>query len=219
MDDTQQAIEQKALAITTHAQSIVVASSDDMQKADIFNKGVRAMIKEVDDVFSPMAYKAFQAHREITRRWKEIKQPLEDAMSAVTNKVRAYIQEEQRKAKEEERRLREEARKLEEERRLAEMVELEKEGRHEEAEEILTEPITFVAPTVQADIPKYDARQYRKPTPKARVIDIGKFLAWVVQSKDRYSFVIVNDKELNLKAKSLGKTIAQTIPGTEYFED
>jgi hypothetical protein len=216
MEDTQ-VIEQKAMAIPTQAQSIVVSCSQDMERADLFNKGVKAMIKEVDDVFKPLADKAFQSHRAVTGKWAEIKKPLTDAMDIVTKKVRIYIQEEHRKAEEEERRLREEARKLEEERRLAEMEALEKEGRHEEAEEILAEPITFVAPTVQADIPTYDKRIYRNPVPKARVDNLYKLIQFVATRLDCVDYLLPNDKVLCQKAKSMGK--AMNIPGVTYYEE
>lgn len=213
----EQELESRAMAIPTHAQSIVVTSSADMQRADAFNKSIKAMIKEVDDTFKPMADKAFQAHRAITGKWAEIKKPLTDAMDTVTKKVRAYIVEEQRKAEEEERRLREVARQLEEERRLAEMEELEKEGRHEEAEEILAEPITFVAPTVQNNVPSYDKRVYRAPIPKARVDNLYKLIQFVATRPDCADYLLPNDRVLNLKAKSMGRSL--NIPGVVYYEE
>ena len=149
----------------------------------------------------------------------EMCEPFEKDKEIHTKAVRAYIQEEQRKAEEEERRLREEARKLEEERRLAEMMELEKEGKHEEAEGILAEPITFVAPTVQNSVPAYDKRVYRQPTPRARVVNLDAFILWVSRSRDRYEYILVNEKALNTKAKALGKDVARAIDGIEYFED
>lgn len=212
-------LESKALAIPTQAQSIIVASSADMEKADKFNQDVKAMVKQVDDVFKPLADKAFQAHRAITSKWNEIKKPLIEAQEIITRKVRTYIQEEKRKAKEEEARLREPARKLEEERRLAEALELEAEGRKEEAQAVIDEPMDIPMPTVEPDVPKYDARTYRPPTPKARIINKGKFLQWVVASPDRYAYVIIDERALNAKAKSLGKDIVNSMPGTEYFEE
>lgn len=212
-----QALEEQSLAIPTQAQSIVVASSADMERADKFNQDVKAMVKQVDDVFKPLADKASQAHRAITGKWNEIKKPLVEAQEIITRKVRAYIQEEKRKAEEEEARLREEARKLEEERRLAEAVELEKEGRKEEAQAVIEEPMQIVTPTVKADVPKYDARTYRPPIKKVKIVNMGKFLQWVVQSSDRYEYVTVNERPLNAKAKSLGD--AFNVPGTEIYEE
>jgi len=214
--DDQKELENKALTIPTQAQCIVVASSADMEAAERFHKDVKAMIKQIDDVFKPMADKAFQSHRAITGKWAEIKKPLTNAMDIVTGKVRAYIQEEKRKAEAVEARLREESRRLEEERMLAEAAELEKEGRHEEAEEVIAAPIQVITPTVRPDVPKYDARTFRPPTPKARVINKAKFIAWVAASPDRLDMVDANERALNAKAKSMGKSL--NIPGVEYYE-
>ena len=143
---------------------------------------------------------------------KDLKEP-----EIITKKVRAYIQEEKRKAEEEEARLREIARKLEEERILAEATELEKEGRHGEAEERVTAPINIVTPVVKADIPVYDKRIYREPTSKARVTNLFKLIQFVATRQDCQDFLLPNEKVLNQKAKSMGK--AMNIPGVEYYEE
>jgi ElaB/YqjD/DUF883 family membrane-anchored ribosome-binding protein len=209
-------LESKALAIPERALQIVVACKDDMEKADRFNQDVKAMIKEVDDVFKPMAQKAHEAHKAVTTKWAEIKKPLEEATTAVTQKVRAYIAEEKRKAEAEEARLREIARQQEEERRLAEAEALEKEGRQEEAAAVIEEPMNIITPTVKADVPKYDARTYRDPVVKARVTDMFKFITWCAASPDRIEYLTVNESVLNRKAKSMGKAL--NIPGVVAYE-
>lgn len=222
MEGTQE-LESKALVIPTQAQSIVVASSADMEMADRFNQSVKAMVKEVDAVFEPLAKKAFESHRAITGKWNEIKKPLNEAIENVTRKVRGYIAEENRKKEAEEARLREVARKQEEERRLAEALELEKEGRKEEAAAIIEEPMTIVTPTVRVDVPKYDARQYRPPTPKARIKEpyansMFLLIQWVANGRpDCQDYLLPNEKVLNAKAKSMGK--AMNIPGVSYYEE
>lgn len=158
--------------------------------------------------------------RQVWQDWNdlinELCDPFEKDKTYHVAEVRRFTQEEKRKAEAEEARLREEARKLEEERILAEAAELEQEGRHEEAEEVITAPIQVIAPTVRADVPKFDARTFRPPTPKARVVNKGKFVSWVAASPDRLDLVIENERVLNAKAKSLGKSL--NIPGVEYYE-
>ena len=217
MEETKE-LESKALAIPEKAQIIVVASKADMERADTFVKDIKAIVKEIDDTFGPLAKKAFEAHRAITTKCAEMKKPLQEAIDKVVGKVRSYIQEEQRRAAEEEARLREVARVQEEERRIAEAEDLEKENRHEEAAAVIEEPMHIVTPTVKPDVPKYDARTYKDPIPKASVYDKGKFLAWVAASPDRYDMVDVNERKLNDKAKSLRAAIEKAIPGTKYFE-
>lgn len=158
--------------------------------------------------------------RQVWQDWNdlinELCDPFEKDKAHHVAEVRRFTQEEKRKAEAEEARLREEARKLEEERILAEAAELEQEGRHEEAEEVIAAPIQVVAPIVRADVPKFDARTFRPPTGKARVTNKAAFIVWVAASPDRFDLVIENERALNAKAKSLGKSLS--IPGVEYYE-
>lgn len=158
--------------------------------------------------------------RQVWQDWNdlinELCDPFEKDKAYHVAEVRRFTQEEKRKAEAEEARLREETRKLEEERILAEAAELEREGRHEEADEVIAAPVQVIAPTVRADVPKFDARTFRPPTGKARVINKPQFVAWVAASPDRLDLVIENERALNAKAKSLGKSL--NIPGVEYYE-
>lgn len=212
-------IESKALAIPEQAKLIAVTDNESMEKANTFKLDIKAMIKEVDDFFKPMADKAFAAHRAITGKWNETKAPLKAADDHVTNQVKLYLAEVRRKQEAEEARLREIARKEEEERRLAEAEALEKEGRPEEAEEVLSEPITYVAPVVHIETPKVDNRMYRTQL-KVRVKNRMTFLQNV---KPETLLEILNEAAwttiesgLSRKAKALGRAFSQA--GCEVYE-
>ena len=214
-----QEIESKALAIPEQAKLITVTDNESMERANTFKLDIKAMMKEVDDFFKPMADKAFAAHRAITRKWNETKAPLKAADDHVTNQVKFYLAEVRRKQEAEEARLREIARKEEEERRLAEAEALEKEGRPEEAEEVLSEPITYVAPVVHIETPKVDNRMYRTQL-KVRVKNRMTFLQNV---KPESLLEILNEAAwttiesgLSRKARALGK--AFSMQGTELYE-
>ena len=214
-----QEIESKALAIPEQAKLITVTDNESMERANTFKLDIKAMMKEVDDFFKPMADKAFAAHRAITRKWNETKAPLKAADDHVTNQVKFYLAEVRRKQEAEEARLREIARKEEEERRLAEAEALEKEGRPEEAEEVLSEPITYVAPVVHIETPKVDNRMYRTQL-KVRVKNRMTFLQNV---KPETLLEILNEAAwttiesgLSRKARALGK--AFSMQGTELYE-
>ncbi len=221
MDNTaiNQEIESKALAIPERAKLIAVTDNDSMERANQFKLDIKAMMKEVDDWFKPIADKAFQAHRAITGKWNETKAPLKAADDHLTNQVKLYLAECRRIQEAEEARLREIARKEEEERRLAEAEELEKEGRPEEAEEILSQPVTYVAPVVTVQTPKVDNRMYRTQL-KVRVKDRMIFLKNV---KPETLLEILNEAAwttiesgLSRKAKALGKAFSQA--GCEIYE-
>ena len=214
-----QEIESKALAIPEQAKLITVTDNESMERANTFKLDIKAMMKEVDDFFKPMADKAFAAHRAITGKWNETKAPLKAADDHVTNQVKLYLAEVRRAQEAEEARLREKARKEEEERRLAEAEALEKEGRPEEAEEILSEPITYVAPVVHIETPKVDNRMYRTQL-KVRVKDRIAFLAkcppdvlLMCLNEAAWSTI---ESGLSRKARALGK--AFSMQGTELYE-
>ena len=214
-----QEIESKALAIPEQAKLITVTDNESMERANTFKLDIKAMMKEVDDFFKPMADKAFAAHRAITGKWNETKAPLKAADDHVTNQVKLYLAEVRRAQEAEEARLREIARKEEEERRLAEAEALEKEGRPEEAEEILSEPITYVAPVVHIETPKVDNRMYRTQL-KVRVKDRIAFLAkcppdvlLMCLNEAAWSTI---ESGLSRKAKALGRAFSQA--GCEVYE-
>ena len=212
-------VESRALAIPEQAKLITVTDNESMEKANTFKLDIKAMMKEVDEFFKPMADKAFAAHRAITGKWNETKAPLKDADAHVTQQIKLYLAEVRRKQEAEEARLREIARKEEEERRLAEAEALEKEGRPEEAEEILSEPITYVAPVVHIETPKVDNRMYRTQL-KVRVKDRIAFLAKcppdvLLMCLNEAAWTTI-ESGLSRKAKALGRAFSQA--GCEVYE-
>lgn len=210
-------IEQKALAIPEKARMIVVANNQSMQIADNTRDTIKAMIKEVDSVFKPMADKAFQAHRAITGKWKETVQPLKDADLYLEKQVKSYLAEVKRIADLEAARLREEQRKVEEERILREAAEAEAQGNTQEAEAIINEPVyvPYVPPVVTT--PKVDNRRYRT-IPRARVIDKAALVRYVAAHPALLDLIDINQSVINTKAKALGKEI-NNIPGLSYYEE
>jgi hypothetical protein len=211
--DTQ--IESKALALPEQAKLIIVTDNASMEQANNFKLDIKAMMKEIDEWFKPLADKAFQTHRAITGKWNDTKKPLQEADAHVTQQVKNYLAEIRRQQEAEEARLREIARKEEEERRLREAEALEAEGRKEEATEILDEPITYVTPTVRIETPKVDNRMY-KTVLKGRVKDMKAFFQYVAARPEIYDLIAINDGNLNRRVKALGK--AFSMPGVELYE-
>lgn len=212
-------IESKALALPEQAKLITVTDNDSMEQANTFKLDIKEMIKSIDEFFKPMADKAFQTHRAITGKWNETKKPLQDADAHVTQQVKLYLAEVRRQQEAEEARLREIARKEEEERILREATELEAEGRQEEADEILSEPITFVAPAVQMDVPRVDQRMYRTAL-KVKVSNRIMFLSHVkpevlIDCLNEQAWTSI-ESGLSRKARALGK--AFNMAGCEIYE-
>jgi hypothetical protein len=211
-------IERQAMALPEKARLIVVEDNEAMEVADRAKDDIKQMIKTVDEFFKPMADKAFQAHRAITGKWNEVKNPLVEADKYLTGQVKGYLRKCEEIRLAEERRLAEIARKAEEERRLAEAVAAEKEGNHEEAEAIIQEPIYVPPPVVESAAPKADGRKYRT-LPRARVIDKMKVIKAVAMNPALQDLLDINISVANQKAKSLGKALDSTIPGLQYFEE
>ena len=90
-------IDRQALTIPNQARLVRVVDNGTMQLADNTVNAINDFIKKVDEHYKPMADAAFKTHRSITARWKEVKQPLEDAKAHLVNQVKAY----QRKVEEE----------------------------------------------------------------------------------------------------------------------
>jgi hypothetical protein len=205
--DETNAVEKKALAIPDQAKLIVVSDKDSMAMADNTVEAIGALIKEVDGTFKPLADKAFQAHRSITAKWKEVKQPLEDAKTYLVNQVKAYQRKVREEAEAEQRRLAEIARKQEEERRLAEAIEAEKEGNVEEAQAIIEEEMFVPTPIVRPDVPKVDGRKYATKW-SWKVTDINKVPR---------EYLIVDQIKMNGIVRAMkGQT---RISGIEVFEE
>lgn len=211
-------IERQAMALPEKARLIVVEDNDAMDVADRAKDDIKAMVKTVDEFFKPMADKAFQAHRAITSKWNEVKNPLLEADKYLTAQVKGYLRKCEEIRLAEERRLAEIARKAEEERRLIEAEIAEKEGNHEEAEAIIQEPIYVPPPVVESTAPKADGRKYRT-LPRARVIDKMKVIKAVAMNPGLQDLLDINISVANQKAKSFGKTLDSAIPGLQYYEE
>ena len=200
-------IESQALTIPDEATALVINSKESMTLADQFKRDIKTLIKAIDDTFKPLADKAFAAHRAITGKWKETKDPLIKADELITSKAKAYLRKVEEERQAEEIRLRDIARKEEEERRLIEAIELEKEGNIEEAQAVISEPMNIVTPTVRADIPKVDGRLYRT-TWKWKVVD---------KAKIPRDYLMPNDIMLNGIVRSLKG--ATNISGIQVYEE
>ncbi len=210
-------VETKALDIPEKARLVVVTDNDSMAIADNTKGLIKDMIKEIDATFKPMADKAFQAHRAITGKWKEVVQPLKDADEYLTGQVKGYLRKVEEERQAEERRLAEIARKEAEERRLAEALQAEAEGNTEEAQAIIEEEMFVPTPIVKPDVPKVDNRKYRT-IPRARVTNKMALIRFIAANPALADLLDVNQSVINNKAKAMGKEI-NNIPGLSYYEE
>lgn len=115
------------------AESLIIAGQADLEAASNLLKGLKTAKESVVNFFKPLKDKAFQTHKEICDREKEMLSPYANADQIVRQKVNTYTAEQERIRREKEAELR---RKQEAEaRRLADEAEqLEAEGKRAEAE-------------------------------------------------------------------------------------
>ena len=213
--DVNQDVEGRALAIPERARTLVVMDNESMERAHAMLTDIRALRKEIQDTFRPLAEKAHQAHRAILQKQKEAEAPLVEAENYLRPAIRAYMDEQERIRREQEARLHEEARMAEEERRLEEALRAEQEGNHKEAEEILTEKPGFIpAPIVPRGTPKVDMRLFRR-TWKVRVVSLKALVQAAAQNEFLLPYLMANEAALNQVARA--QKGMMNIPGVEVI--
>ena len=213
--NTGQDVESRALAIPDEARALVVTDNESMARAHTMLADIRALRKEIQDTFRPLAEKAHQAHKAIVQKQKEAEAPLIKAENYLKPAILAYMDSQDRLRREKEARLREEARAAEEERRLAEAVLAEQEGSHEEAEMILNGNQGFVpAPVLPRDTPKVDMRLLRR-TWKVRVVNLRALVEAAAQNEFLLPYLMANEPALNQMARA--QKGMMNIPGVEVI--
>lgn len=153
-----EAVERKALSAVEQAKQLAILSDNDLVTADQFYVGLKDIEKEITDTFREPKERAFQAHRAITAAEKRHLDPITEARRIIKGKIGDYREAQEQIRRDEERRLQEEARKKAEDRALSEAADLEKQGKKDEAQEILNQPIETPTVIIQNDTPKTAAK-------------------------------------------------------------
>lgn len=153
-----EAMERKALSAVEQAKAIVIASDNDLVAADQFYVGLKDIEKEITDTFKEPKERAFQAHRSVVSAERKHLDPITEARRIIKGKICDYQEELARARVEEALRLEAEARKKAEDRALAEAAELEKQGKKEEAQEVIETPIEAPVVILKNDAPKTAAK-------------------------------------------------------------
>lgn len=155
---TEQLAEEIQRTIDDH-KDLVVKDNPGFIAAQEAMKVVKGRIKFVESWFAEPIKKAHEAHKALTRKRSESLAPLTDVYSSITSECSRYQVEQERIARVIQRKEEDRIRKEEEERRLAEATELEKQGKADEAEEVISEPV-IIAPPPRQDPPKVDGVTY-----------------------------------------------------------
>jgi len=201
-------IEQKALSIIERAEAVVITTPETYIKAGETWQTVKAMMKEVDDTFSPIIAKAFSAHKEAVAQRKKYYDPLDQASRKVKGLMSSYDLAQERIRQEEERRLAEIAHKAEEERILAEAIEAEQSGDKLAAEEILKEEVYIPPVVIPKTTPKINGGPVYRTVKKFRIVD---------ESLIPRQYLVPDMVKIGGVVRALGCTV--NIPGIEIYEE
>lgn len=167
---------------------------------------VKDLKAKIQAYFKPIKEQAYKTWREICDKEKAELSKLEPLEKKLSGQLVAYQMEEERKRREEEERLRAEARKREEELRLQMAMELEKQGRKEEAEQIVSTPVEVPAIKVESSVPKVEGISSREE--------------WTFEIEDPNiiprEFLMPDEKKIRAYVKTM-KEKAQ-IPGVKVYK-
>ena len=198
-----------------------ITTAEQFTLSDTVKKMVEDEKKVVLADIQPLVDDAHALHKKLVAKREAAIAPYDALRNALISGGTAYVREDKRKADEAAAVLREQARIAAEEAALQEAAELEAEGRIEEAEEVISAPVTYVAPVAVSAAPKFDGRAYKAaPVYKAKVKNRMTFLQNV---KPETLLEILNEAAwstiesgLSRKAKALGKAFSQA--GCEVYE-
>jgi len=208
-------LEQKKDDIVAKVTSIEIVDALTYERAVEYAKGIKAVGKDIELFCEEGIKSAHATWKTLLAARDEKLKPLQEAEKILKGKMIRFTEEEERKRKIEEARLREEMRKKDEELRLAQAAELEKEGRIEEAAQIIEEPVYTPAVTLpKVEQPK--GVSYRENW-SAQVTDLKALCRAVVEGRVPEAAISPNMTVLNQQARSLKSAL--NWPGVKVISE
>lgn len=195
-------LESKSLSTVRVAQSLTVVDPKTCVDAADFLKGVKLLRREIEETFEESIKAAFAAHRAIVAAKKRHDEPLEQAERIVKAKIAGYQAEEERRRIDAERAAQEAARAAEEEQQIAIAAQLIKEGRREEAEALLAEPVEAPIIHIETAAPKLTGISTAKRW-RGEVVDFLALVKYVAAHPEFIGLLEPNESALNALARSL----------------
>lgn len=209
-------LEAKPLSLLEQAQTVAILNNEAFLVANDLDAGLTAMEREIVAFFREPKQKAHEAHKSIVAAEAKALDPVKRARDLLKPKIGNYLREQERIRQEQERKLQEEARLREEEQRIAEAAELEKQGKREEAEAVISEPI--IVPTVTAPrvVPQVKGLSMRENW-KAQLVDLRALVKAVAEGKVPIQALCANEVFLNGQARAMKGDL--NYPGVKAVSD
>lgn len=142
-------VRKEIVPVLDAAKALKVVDEDTYTQAMELGRQCDSRSKRVESIWADAKTKSYAAYKTILDTINSFIKPLQEAKKVVGQKAYTWKRTEDEKRRQEEVRLQEEARKKEEEKRLQEASQLAAEGKEEEADTVLEEPLIVELPKVE----------------------------------------------------------------------
>jgi hypothetical protein len=204
------ALKQEIMTVDERIAAVVVCDAQTYEVAGKMVIDLDGLKKKIEAYWKEPIEKAFQAHKALTAKRGEMLKPVDDRRKTLTQKISAYLTEEDRKRREEQRRLDEKRREAEQKERdrLAKLAaKAEEKGKidkaealREKAEEVYIPP-AVVVPEVERTTRMDEGTVSTVKDIEIEIVDVKAVLRAVVDGKLPVSIVTVNDAKLKKAIK------------------
>ena len=197
------ALDSKVTTSLDYAKSLQITNDTICQEAIDYEHGLSALIKEIEATFGPHKDAAHKTWKGLVAEEKRHVDPVEEAKRLIKSKRITYDTEQTRIRKAEEARLQAEARRMAEEAALRDALAAEAEGRPEEAEAIISEPVSVPIVTIAKTTPSAGVGGAIREVWSAEVYDLHALVAAIVEGKASIGLIEPCMTALNGIARSL----------------
>ena len=206
MENEIEVYQDQAVDVLKQAEAIKVVDKDSYDVAGAFVKSIKPLEKGILAWFKPLKQKARGVWQALCDKETAALEPVRAAIKLFNQKMIKWRTEEERKQKEKEEALRQESIRQQEEEKLKKAEELAEQGKQDEAEKVLEQPL--VEPVFKStEIAKPKGISYRDNW-KWRLLNLKEVPA-------EYLLMITNDAKITTEVKTnKDKT---DIPGIEVY--
>ena len=203
-------VEQQALVIIEEARALAIKTDQDYEYGGAFLTRIKGVRSQIKDVFEPIIKAAHAAHKEAVAQRKGVEAPMIEAEGIVKSSMATFYRakEAERLAQEEEQRR--QAREQAEKEALARAVELEDQGKAEEAEALIERPVAPVvvpAPAIQK--------------PQAAGVSVRKVWKFrmVNPAAVNARFLVPDEKAIGKVVRAMGADAGEMVGGIEVYAE
>jgi len=204
-------VEESASALPTLAEAFSIIETDEQYQhaATFLRERCKAVLDQVNETFDPIIRKQHLAHKEAIAQKRKVAAPIQTAEKLIKKAMAAY----RRKKDEERRRIEAEQKRAAQELAEKEVVEqaalLERQGRAEEAEKLIEQPVA--PPPVVSPV----------SAPKAEGIVARKVYRYRITNAKaiKPEFLVPDEKAIGQIVRSMKERASEIVGGIEVYCD